>query len=418
MENVSCGGDSEGLRMFRIVCAFLFATCFFLTVTGATVFAEPHLNVVEVKYLPYPAEAGKDLNLWILLQNTGDKNASGVSCQLLEEFPFYLLPGENSTYYVGDLIPGKDALIQFRLSVDPRANEGWKELKVRCTASDGAIWVEKKLSIYVKVNRPELIVTRLSSSPSRLIPDTQENAIEVGVANVGDAPAYGVVAKLLLPDGFKPSYTYSDLVGLGTLKEGENKKATFYVDVDSGVAPGVYNATLILTYVERYAGKSYKKTIKEKIPLEIPPYPEVVITKYTTEPSAVPQGGEGKLKIIVKNVGEEKAESVSARVLKNSLVPISLDSRYDYVGTLEKGENGTAIFTFTVDENAVPKDYKLRIELRYLAGNNVITRDDYVTITVVSRKGRIYRDIAVVLLACAFIVVLLYGTSSRKKKKK
>ncbi len=380
--------------------------------TGA--FAAPHLTVLNVKYEPYPAEAGKDLDVWIKVVNDGNEEAVNVSCSVVEQFPFSVLPGEQKSCTVGDLLPGKEALMQFRLRVDELASDGWNELKIRCTASGGAIWKEEKLRIYVESKQSEFVITKLSTVPSKLLPDSEENLLEVEITNVGDAPAYGVVATLILPDGFEPSHSYSNVAGLGEIKEGDSATASFYVDIDEGVKSGNYNATLLIKYVERSGGKSVKREIRLPLIIELPPYPEVVLESYSVQPDQVVQGGDGRLVLKVVNRGEEKAESVSVRLVKSALVPISLDNRYDYIGTLEPQAEGTAVFTLSADRNAQPKSYQLKVEIRYLAGDDVVVREEYVNVNVAEARNIMVRRAVLVAIMGVIALILVYLYRRRK----
>ena len=49
-------------------------------------------------------------------------------------------------------------------------------------------------------------------------------------------------SNLLLPSGFKPTYSYSDEDSPGIIPKGASKTTNFYVDVDENIKEGEYKA--------------------------------------------------------------------------------------------------------------------------------------------------------------------------------
>ena len=67
---------------------------------------------------------------------------------------------------------------------------------------------------------------------------------------------------------------------------------------------------------------------------------------------------------MLKNVGTEDAEAVDARIIKQSSQPFSFDLRSNYVGELEAGETGKAVFEINIDKEAEQKEHNLKLLIR------------------------------------------------------
>ena len=75
-------------------------------------------------------------------------------------------------------------------------------------------------------------------------------------------------------------------------------------------------------------------------------------------------GSKITLEIMLKNVGTEDAEAVDARIIKQSSQPFTFDLRSNYVGELEAGETGKAVFGINIDKEAEQKEHNLKLLIR------------------------------------------------------
>ncbi len=370
------------------------------------------LDVNEMKYEPYPAEAGKYLNLWIKVENAGMKSASDVTCVLVPEYPFYLDPNENATRHVGALSPSEYALLQYKIRVSKDAVEDWNEIKIKCQTEKSNTWVVYKLKIYVKSRLPEFAIGSIVSDPEKLVPDSKDNKLTVEIQNVGNGDAELVTTRLEVPNGISPTYSYSDISNIGTLKSGESKESTFYIDIEKNVKPGNYLANLTISY--KVEDESTYKTKVLPLVISVKPIPLFTVDKIETHPSKISQGDKVALKIRLRNVGFEKAKDVSVSVLKKSDQPFEFDEKYDYIGDLDFNQSGDAVFKFTVDDDANLKTYLLDLRVRYLVDDEVKTTDEQIPIKVEMEK----RDSKTLFLGVIFVLAVIgvyYGWRKIRK---
>jgi hypothetical protein len=146
------------------------------------------------------------------------------------------------------------------------------------------------------------------------------------------------------------------------------------------------------------------------------PLPEFRIVGYNYS-QAYP-GSDVVLHIRVKNVGKEKAEDVSLKIYKQSEIPFELSKKYDYLGDLDLNESGEGVFKLSVDEDAIPKSYPLKLEIRYVLNDEVRTRDFQIVLSVSKKQSEnsylMYLPYFIAILGIAGGLVY-YVRTSRKK---
>ncbi len=334
---------------------------------------------------PDPADAGKDVDLRWQVINTLASTTENLRFHLDAGYPFLFEAGDSPDKELGASAGTNDDkifyVLHYKLRVADNAVKGTYNVTLSWSTGEG--WMKKDFPIYVDPKRADFVVGALVTSPEKLIADTDEAKLSVNIDNIGKGDAQNVKVKLLLPEGFKPTYSYSDEDSLGIIEKDTSKKASFFVDIDEKIKEGEYNAKLEITYKdENDEGNTYRtKTLDLKLPIKPAPY--LVVESVTAAPENSVPGSTAQVRIKVKNTGNEKAESVSLRVFKDASQPFDFSEKSDFVGKLEAGESGDAVLRVTVDENAAVKTYLLDVELRGIDDkNNVVIFRRTVPITV------------------------------------
>ncbi|MCD6093068.1 MAG: COG1361 S-layer family protein [Candidatus Aenigmarchaeota archaeon] len=364
------------------------------------------LKIQELKYKPYPAEAGKYMDLWIKIENIGTEEADNVTCVLLPEYPFSLDPNENATRHIGKLPGAEDIILQYKLRVDSNAVEGWNEMKIKCQTENSDTWIIHKFDIYVESKIPEFVIGSIVSEPTKLFPDSEENKLSVEIQNIGTGDAELITSELILPKGITPSESYSNIANLGRIGDGESKTAEFYIDIDKDTTPGNYRAKLIIKYKDSNNNREEYKNRTLDIDIVVKPLPLFEIENATTSPGKISQGDKVTLRLKIKNVGFEEAKTVSVKIYKQSDQPFDFDEKYDYIGNLKPNQNGEVVFRFDVDNDANLKTYLLKAEIRYLIDDDVKIVEKHIPIKVEMEK----KDSKLFFLVILFIAfVILFG---------
>ena len=254
----------------------------------------------------------------------------------------------------------------------------------------------------------------ITTDPTDIRPGDEDVEIRAFIENSGEAAAKDVEAKLLCNADFKPSWSGTDRSYIGRLNSGEKGEAIFHIDIADNVEANTYSIPLQIRYKDTKGGE-YE--VMREINILVEPKPEFEIVSYYTEPANLSAGDTGvKLHVRIRNVGSEKAESVSVRSTGEAEVPFDFDVKSDYVGNLKVDEEWTAVLKFDVDTDALLKTYQQGIEIRCtgdrdLGDYNVYLFDKMIPISVSSSSSGTFSvpgfEVLFVLIALFVVFVLL-----------
>jgi hypothetical protein len=206
---------------------------------------------------------------------------------------------------------------------------------------------------------------------------------------------------LSLPTGFEKSDSYSDFANLGTIAAGESKTATFFIDTLKNV-PVENTAEIAL----EYKSDSDKKTDKLFIDIPVKGKPSFQIVSSGIVPSKVSAGDSGMLEIAIRNIGEKIGEETSVRIFENTDIPIEFSEKTKYIGDLDRNEVGNAVFSFDVKDSAAQSSYLVKIQIRTVSGDSVLTEEYNVPIVVSKKESN---STSYLLIGAVLVLVLLIG---------
>ncbi|MFT4867910.1 MAG: hypothetical protein ACI9LV_000522 [Candidatus Nanohaloarchaea archaeon] len=340
------------------------------TSTGPTA----NLETTLVSTDPVPLQSGEDGDLNFKIRNTGNTEASDVKVQLVDSFPFSVKPDRKKNYSLGDIAPGEEYHISTEVMTAEDAPDGSNSFKVKIIHGD--FTVTKNVPVEVQSKNINLNLANLQTQPSELMPDTDSNQLSVDVVNSGDKTAENVVLDLELPEFFERTSSFSTRQALGSIQPGEVKTANFNFDISDSAPKGEVTVNGEITYS---AGDSSEITEETSFGLFMAGKPQ-----YSVEvaESSLEAGSTGELRLKVENTGEEKSSSTRIRVLDSSDQPFSYDSASKYIGSLEPGQSGEAVFEVETDSGASAKDYLLDFETRGTKGTEVFVEDETLKVSV------------------------------------
>jgi len=315
---------------------------------------------------PDPADAGKYIDIRWQIVNTIGGATENLRFHLDAGYPFLFEAGDTPDKNLGTSVGTSEKevyyVLHYKLKVADNALKGTYNLTLGYSTGEG--WTNKVFPIYIDPKRSDFVVGALVTSPEKLIADTDEVKLSVNIDNIGKGNAQNVKVKLLLPSGFKPTYSYSDEDSIGILEKGKSKTSNFYVDIADDVTEGEYGAKLNITYRDENDEENQYRTKTLDLNIPIKPAPHLVIESVTYSPEKIVPGTNTDILIKVKNTGTQKAESVSLRVFKDSAQPFKFSEKSDFIGKLEPGDTGEAVIRLTVESSAVAKKYLMDVEIR------------------------------------------------------
>ncbi|MDV0445312.1 hypothetical protein MmiAt1_08830 [Methanimicrococcus sp. At1] len=228
----------------------------------------------------------------------------------------------------------------------------------------------------------------------------------------------------------------------GSLTSGATSNPlNYYVDIQKDVPAGEYELTLNVTFkhlrnviydadaIESVAGLAgirnlnasywYNENVSQKIPVTIK-VKEATKFEIVNVDHSLSAKNDGMLYVTYKNNGEEMAKSAFVRL--STATPFSTTDDQSYLGTVNPGDEVTAAFKISVDEDSVIFDklYAINSEILYEDnyGHQQITDALKVEVQVAETP---FWTTATILIAVIVILVVLaagyYLIMSRKYKK-
>jgi len=340
--------------------------------------------VVDFEYKESDLKAGETFKLTATITNEAGEARSDIEMSLDLEEPFDSV-GEDSRK-IGVLNDGESKTISFRLKLEDDAKSG--DYTIDFEIKDNKKKDSDELSVEVKSNRIELIIGNVESQPKLISPDLEDIKLKITLQNTEDKDAEFVRVKLILPEGFSPSGSYSDSANLGTVGAKQSKDVEFFIDTAQKLKSGRHPAYLEVTYIEN--GKT--KNERLDFDLQVKGRPQFKITEISTNPAKLSRQMKGELRLKIENFGGEEGKETSIRVFENSDQPFSFDQKTNFIGDLPPKGSGTASLKFKIDNDAVEKTYLVRLQLRTVSNGNVLVDEINIPIEVsaVQRNNTTY----------------------------
>ncbi|ALV63667.1 Uncharacterized protein ADU37_CDS19680 [Thermococcus sp. 2319x1] len=329
-----------------------------------------------------------------------------------ENIDAFLPIGEDNVKYLPELVPGEEKILEFHLKANERLENGIYPLKVSLeylsTPNDEKLTEDRLIGIPI-LGREHIIISKVSTSPSRVLAGTNNVEINFEVENIGSGGARYVILKPMPEDPFELSETSEQIINIGTLRQGDSAKASFKVNVREGAKGGTYEIPIKMEYKDS-SGNVREDTIK--IPVIVNEKPKITVEKVSFDKTPT-QGEEVLVYIRVKNIGGEQAENVIIEGVVKADQPFTLSKRSDYIGTLDPGKEGEGVLELSIANNAIPKDYTIQVRIRAVGDkesgdDNVYVFEESITIPVKEniKTKRNLRTVGVFVGILALVVIL------------
>ncbi|MFA4945991.1 MAG: hypothetical protein WC607_00410 [Candidatus Micrarchaeia archaeon] len=374
------------------------------------------LQVQALKYEPYPAEPGSYTDLWLSVANSKSSvTADNVECLFTEGYPFSLDSSEPALKVIGQLRPGYDAIIKYKVRISENAVPGNNEFTVSCT-STGYPAVELKDYIYVQ---PHDAVLSVASVNSVVMLPGETALVELTLQNLEDVTVKDVSVKLDL-ESTSTKFAPVGSTGEKRLKQipanGE-ETVTFTVIAYPDATPGVYKIPLELAYSD-WLGTAYAKSEVVTITVDAPAKLEARLESSEVYKNAAL----GQVTIEIVNRGLSDVKFLSVRLLPATGYTVTSASEA-YVGELASDDSTSVDYDLYVNSTS---STALLVELSYTnAFNREVTETQNVVLPVYSQaeitalglEPTAQIGLGVLLVGGAVILYLAYHAYGRFKKK-
>lgn len=345
------------------------------TTTDSTDRSSTSIQTVLINTDPAPVQSGEDAEVTFKLRNTGNTEAEDVHVRLKDTFPFRVKPDRQVNYSLGDMAPGQEYQISTEVLVAEDAPDGLNSFEAE--VAHGDVSITREVPIQVQSEDIDLNLANLKTQPQQLMPDTDSNVMSIDVVNNGEKTAENVVLDLDLPGFFERTSSFSARQALGNVQPGQVKTAEFTFDVNSSAPSGPVTVEGDLSYTSGDSSSDISEPVDFELFMEGKPQYSLEVVE-----SNLRAGSTGQLHIEVTNTGSEESSSTRIRVLDSSDQPFTYSSSSQYIGTLEPGHSGEAVFEIDTESGAAVKDYLIDFETRGVKGTEVFVEDETLRTTV------------------------------------
>jgi len=361
-------------------------------------------NILE--YDPFPAKAGSFLDVFISIENVQNQASNIVTVEFVPKDSIRLSFGEEAVKEIGIIPFRQSAVVKYRVEITSDATDGENIFRLNVKEKDK---IEEFFDLSIEVDNtfPNIEIGDIESEPRKILPNTDDVKITITILNTGDEVAENLRATLEVPEPLEFSDSFSNISLLGNLAENTSGEAVFFIDIPEETPGGKYKARLKAEYTlqNSVSNEFIEKIIEFEIVIK--PVPRFEIISATTIPEELAAGDRGvKLKLEIKNVGDEDAESVRVKVFQKSEQPFEFEKAFDFVAPrLKPGEVGEATLEFRVEELANLQKYLIDIEIKSFIDDTVRTDDKVIELNVVDTRAQ--GPDLILLLGGALVVVLV-----------
>ncbi|AIF69963.1 hypothetical protein PAP_07870 [Palaeococcus pacificus DY20341] len=419
------------------------------------------IEIERIEVEPKKIEPGDDFTLKITLKNVGEETARGFELKLLpyetqvqgeiknvdlsslQSLPIqgsqaisenlqtalnqliqelakrnveaFLPIGEDNSKYVSEIQPNQEVTLEFHVKANEKLENGVYPVRLGISylssPNDEKVSDERLVGVEI-IGKEELIISKVSTSPSRVLAGTNNVEISLEVENIGSGSARYVLLKPEPNDPFELSETSEQVINLGTLSQGDSAKAVFRVNVKDSISGGTYEIPVKISYKDAL-GEKQEITLKVPIIVNEKPKVEVESIKFDKKPL---QGEDVKIYIKIKNIGGEQAENVIIEGVVKANQPFTLTKRTDYVGTLDPGKDGEGVLELSINRDAIPKEYTIQVRIRAVGDkesgdDNVYIFEDSIKVPIeenIKQKTELKTMGAVVGILALLAVIVTY----------
>ena len=293
------------------------------------------LSVSLANYDPNPAIAGDTVEVRIGIENIGGTTTNDLILEVVPEYPFELVPGENAIQDVG-IVEGYQVdstanikIVTYRMQINKDAPAGNYEFKVKYYEQGSSASTQKSLSLNIK-SRENAEVIHIDKSI--LVPGKQ-SSLKFTINNVGSAPLRDLTFywenddKIILPVG-SDNTKYIKYIDIGNSSDLE-----YQVIADTNAQPGLYKLNLYLTYEDSISNQTKK----------ISTIAGVYVGGGTDFDVAFSDNANSQTSFSIANIGSNPAYSVSVIIPEQPGWRVS-GSNSVIIGNLNKGDYTVASF--------------------------------------------------------------------------
>ena len=361
-------------KIILLIVLLLVTIIMLVSIAGAAVNTQyfgkiPNIIVTLSKQDPDPIEPGRQVEVSFKIDNNGT-TTNNLIFEILPEYPFSILPGENPSRFIGNLGTSQDGkysvILKYKLRAAQDAVDGNHEIKVRYKNDNLDSWVTLDgFKIKVQTHDAILAVEKFSTVPSVTAPGDRTK-VRIELKNYATSLLKDIKISLNLDKSedeiipFAPVGSTNEKV-ISYIEPQATLPVEFELLVDSDAASKAYKIPLNIGYSD-ILNKNYSKS--NRITIVVGDKPDLGVTLERTELYTSDTSGNVVLRLV--NKGTVDIKFLNVRVLQNDNLKI-IGADEVYVGKLDSDDFSTAEFKlFVKGKDSV----KIPVQVTYKDANN------------------------------------------------
>tara|TARA_Y100000310_G_C20694191_1_gene824320 strand:+ start:339 stop:1736 length:1398 start_codon:yes stop_codon:yes gene_type:complete len=332
-----------------------------LIVRNATEFTVNDEGFNLVNQRPDPAEPGGYVELRLKVENVGADEAKAVLFELLPEFPFSLVEGQDVQQNLGSIggrQVGEEAyIVYYKLKVDEDAVEGKNRIRFKFSKDNGRSWILLD-SYYIRIQTDDaiLVIDEVKTNPAQVSPG-EVSKLQLSVRNMADSLLKELTFQLDLDDvPFAPIDSSNEKTLFQLTNEEEavlEFKLMAQVDADSKV----HKVPMTITYTDEI-GQNYTKDVN--IGIVVNDAPEFIINLDETD--IYTRNSKGNIIISISNIGSSEIQYLTTELLPSEDYEV-LSRQKVYLGNLDSDDFDSAEYELYMKSKK--KSVPLLLEVTY-----------------------------------------------------
>lgn len=403
----------------------------------------PNIQVLTLKYDPYPVGPGEYFDLWLKLGNEEEADIDDFTFELVPEYPFSIDRSETAQRHFGKIYGNSIMLVHYKIRVDESAVDGINPVKFRYRYVQSNLkWIEGQEKILVQTREAVLNIVSVSSDPE-MIPPGKDAIVRIKVKNLASSVIRDVLFNLDLsmstvarnPTTLAPTTVFIDsyfnsipLVPvnsstqkmIGYISAGEEKEIEYEVRALADAKAKVYKIPIRMTYHDGIGGNFTKDDV---IGLVVGDMPDISV--YISDNTIYSAGMTGDVSVKFVNKGSTDAKFLNVMLKKSGDYEI-ISSDKVYIGDLDSDDYETADFKINVKKL---KSGKLNIPVHFEfkdPNSNEYSRDLDLELVAYSTKERGQGGsgsltsiiVVLVMLAAGWLIYKRWEKGRKKNAKK
>ncbi len=415
------------MKKYILLMVFVLAASFALAAVNTQYMGKvPDLRISISIQDPDPVEPGKEVEASFKIENNGT-TANNVIFEILPEYPFSLVPGENAAKVIGTIGTSQNSrqsvIVRYKLKVAQDAIDGNHEIKVRYKSEGFDSWTMiEKLKIKVQSRDAIIGVEKFAAEPSVVAPGSKAK-LTIMLRNYATSLLKDIKVVLDLGKSgdevtpFSPIGSTNEKV-LAYIEPESSKSMEFELIADPDAVSKSYKIPISIRYSDAL-GINYSKS--NIITVIVGDEPDVSVgidssTIYTA-------GTAGEITVKIVNKGLPDMKFVNVKLDKSDKYRIISPSEV-YIGNIDSDDYETADFKLYLEKTS-EKKVVLPLNVEYKDANNkdyknivnlelpLYTSSEAKKLGLVQGNGKLTWVIFIVLAVAGF-----FGYRMWKKRRK